>query len=42
MDEVQDALEARVQEGARKIPIAVLEEEVNGFLGAASLAQVLE
>ena len=31
-DEVQDALEACVQEGARKMLIAALEEEVNGFL----------
>lgn len=31
--EVQDTLEAFVQEGARKILIAALEEEVNGFLG---------
>ena len=30
--EVQDALEACVQEGARKMLIAALEEEVNGFL----------
>ncbi len=32
-EEVRDALEAFVQEGARKILIAALEEEVNGFLG---------
>jgi putative transposase len=32
-NEVQDALEAYVQEGARKILIAALEEEVNEFLG---------
>ena len=31
-DEVQDALEACVQEGARNILAAALEEEVNGFL----------
>jgi hypothetical protein len=31
--EVQDTLEAFVQEGARKILIAALEEEVSGFLG---------
>jgi len=31
--EVQDALEAFVQEGARKILMVALEEEVNGFLG---------
>ena len=31
-DEVQDALEACVQEGARKMLVAALEEEVNGFL----------
>jgi len=31
-DEVQDALEACVQEGARKMLLAALEEEVNGFL----------
>ena len=31
-DEVQNALEACVQEGARKMLIAALEEEVNGFL----------
>jgi putative transposase len=31
--EVEDTLEAFVQEGARKILIAALEEEVNGFLG---------
>ncbi len=31
-DEVYDALEACVQEGARKMLIAALEEEVNGFL----------
>ena len=31
-DEVQDALEACVQEGARKMLLAALEEEVTGFL----------
>lgn len=31
-DEVHDALEVCVQEGARKMLIAALEEEVNGFL----------
>ena len=31
-DEVQDALEACVQEGARKMLVAALEEEVNSFL----------
>jgi putative transposase len=31
--EVRDALEAYVQEGARKMLVAVLEEEVNAFLG---------
>jgi putative transposase len=31
-DEVQDALEACVQEGARKMLVAALEEEVTGFL----------
>ena len=31
-DEVRDALEACVQEGARKMLVAVLEEEVAGFL----------
>ena len=31
-DEVQDALEAFVQEGARRMLVAALEEEVNGFL----------
>jgi len=32
-DEVHDALEAFVLEGARKMLVAALEEEVNGFLG---------
>ena len=32
-DEVRDTLEAYVQEGARKMLVAVLEEEVNAFLG---------
>lgn len=32
-EDVQDALEAFAQEGARKILIVALEEEVNGFLG---------
>ena len=31
-DEVQDALEACVQEGARKMLVIALQEEVNGFL----------
>ena len=31
-DEVQDALEACVQEGARKMLVAALEEEINSFL----------
>jgi len=31
-DEVQDALEACVQEGAKKMLVAVSEEEVSGFL----------
>ena len=31
-DEVQDALEAFVQEGARRMLVVALEEEVNGFL----------
>ena len=34
-DEVQDALEACVQEGARKMLAIALEEEVNGFLERA-------
>ena len=33
--EVRDALEACVQEGARKILMVALEEEVNGFLERA-------
>ena len=32
-NEVQEALEAYVQEGARRILVAALEEEVNAFLG---------
>jgi hypothetical protein len=32
-NEVQDALEAYVREGARQMLAAVLEEEVNVFLG---------
>ena len=31
-DEVHDALEGYVQEGARQMLLAVLEEEVNAFL----------
>ena len=34
-DEVQDALEACVQEGARKMLVIALQEEVNGFLERA-------
>ncbi len=34
-DEVQDALEACVREGARKMLAIALEEEVNGFLERA-------
>jgi Transposase, Mutator family. len=32
-NEARDALEAYVQEGARKMLVAVLEEEVSDFLG---------
>ncbi|MEE9202006.1 MAG: transposase [Dehalococcoidia bacterium] len=32
-NEVQDALESYVREGARRMLVAVLEEEVNAFLG---------
>ena len=33
INEVPDALEAYVREGARQMLVAVLEEEVNAFLG---------
>ena len=32
-NEARDALEAYIQEGARKMLVAVLEEEVSDFLG---------